>query len=77
MSKCLLYVSECPKNKLPILLDLSLWCAHAQYMSDEEIKGQGSAGGFGGEVLREGRHPELGLQGGFQTLGQACPQGAE
>lgn len=51
-------------------------CACTVYVR-RGTEGQGSAGGIGGEVLREGRHPELGLQGGFQSLGQACPQGAE
>lgn len=50
-------------------------CACAQYMSDGGLRDKEVQ--VASEERQEGRHPELGLQGGFQSLGQACPQGAE
>lgn len=73
MSECLLYVRERSKNKLPVLLDLSLWCAHVQYMSDEEIKGRGCAGGIREEAPREGRRPELACRAVFRPWGKPAP----
>jgi len=73
LSECLLYVREHSKNKLPVLLDLSLWCAHVQYMSDEEIKGRGSAGGIRGEAPREGWYPELACRAVFRPWGKPAP----
>lgn len=49
-------------------------CAHSICVR-RGTEGQGSAGGTEERCWWSGRHPELGLQGGFQSLGKPVLKG--